>query len=67
MLVLDEPTAHLDTVTARAVATDLLAGGSERTVIWITHDGLGLDSMDRVIDLGEHRDLLRESVQLAVP
>jgi ATP-binding cassette subfamily C protein CydCD len=52
VLVLDEPTAHLDTPTARAVTEDLLAAGADRTVLWITHGDIGLDRMDRVLDLG---------------
>lgn len=53
VLVLDEPTAHLDTATARAVATDLLEAGGTRTIVWITHVEVGLDRMDRVLDLDE--------------
>lgn len=53
LLVLDEPTAHLDSATARQVADDVLgsarqAGGS---VVWITHGTVGLDDMDRVVRL----------------
>ena len=51
VLVLDEPTAHLDAGTARAVAEDLVAAGAGRTVVWITHTEVGLDRMDRVLDL----------------
>jgi ATP-binding cassette subfamily C protein CydCD len=51
VLVLDEPTAHLDTPTARLVATDLLAERGLRTVVWVTHDGIGLDAVDAVLDL----------------
>ncbi len=52
VLVLDEPTAHLDSGTARAVTEDLLAASSGRTLVWITHGSIGLDQMDRVLDLG---------------
>ncbi|MDR6176464.1 ATP-binding cassette subfamily C protein CydCD [Nocardioides zeae] len=52
VLVLDEPTAHLDTATARAVTEDLLAACAGRSVVWITHDEIGLDRMDRVVTLG---------------
>jgi ABC-type transport system involved in cytochrome bd biosynthesis fused ATPase/permease subunit len=51
VLVLDEPTAHLDTATARAVTDDLLEAGGARTLVWITHTEVGLDRMDRVLDL----------------
>jgi ATP-binding cassette subfamily C protein CydCD len=51
VLVLDEPTAHLDTATAEAVAADLLDVSSGRSVLWITHGTVGLDRVDRVVDL----------------
>jgi ATP-binding cassette subfamily C protein CydCD len=52
VLVLDEPTAHLDHATATLVAADLLDATSGRTVVWITHADVGLDRMDEVLDLG---------------
>ena len=55
VLVLDEPTAHLDADTARVVAGQLLAD-SDRSVLWITHGTIGLESMDRVVELGEPVD-----------
>jgi ATP-binding cassette subfamily C protein CydCD len=54
VLVLDEPTAHLDSATARAVTADLLAD-EDRSVVWITHGTVGLDRMDTVLRLGEDR------------
>ena len=51
VLVLDEPTAHLDHVTANELARDLLTGPRTRSIIWITHSPVGLDLVDRVIDL----------------
>ena len=52
VLVLDEPTAHLDHATARAAGPRGAAGDRDgRTVVWITHDGVGLDLVDRVVDL----------------
>lgn len=52
VLVLDEPTAHLDTRTAQELADDLLGASSGRTVIWITHSQIGLDQMDQLLDIG---------------
>jgi len=52
VLVLDEPTAHLDPPTARAVSADLLDAAEDRTIVWVTHSDIGLDRMDRVLDLG---------------
>jgi ATP-binding cassette, subfamily C, bacterial CydCD len=55
VLVLDEPTAHLDGPTARLVAADLLAERGRRSVVWVTHDGAGLDRCDAVLDTGTGR------------
>ncbi|MGN0064042.1 MAG: thiol reductant ABC exporter subunit CydD [Nocardioides sp.] len=53
VLVLDEPTAHLDSATAAAVTDDLLGAerGADRSVVWITHTAVGLDRMHRVLSL----------------
>lgn len=51
VLVLDEPTAHLDGATAQQLADEVLARGDGRGVVWITHDPVGLDQVDRVLDL----------------
>ena len=51
VLVLDEPTAHLDAGTAEAVAADLLAAAAGRSVVWITHSHVGLDRVDAVLDM----------------
>ena len=60
VLVLDEPTAHLDTGTARAIAHEMLGAASRagRSIVWITHGTVGLDEMDRVVRLVavDHRD-----------
>lgn len=52
VLVLDEPTAHLDAGTARDVAAEVLAATTGRSVVWITHGTVGLEQMDDVLDLG---------------
>lgn len=49
VLVLDEPTAHLDRESADRIATEVLQPG--RTVLWITHGESGLDLVDRVTTL----------------
>jgi len=34
------------------VSADLLDAAEDRTIVWITHSDIGLDRMDRVLDLG---------------
>lgn len=56
MVLLDEPVAHLDPPTARAVVADLLAEGTlepSRTIVMVTHRDEGLDLFDRVLDIAE--------------
>ena len=52
VLVLDEPTAHLDHATAVALAEEVLGARDGRTVVWISHDHVGVDLTDAVLDLG---------------
>lgn len=51
VLVLDEPTAHLDPDTRDAVLADVLAATRGRTLVLITHDPTGLDALDEVVEL----------------
>jgi ATP-binding cassette, subfamily C, bacterial CydC len=51
VLVLDEPTAHLDPATAEELVGDVLTAARERTVLLITHRDEGLALVDRVITL----------------
>jgi thiol reductant ABC exporter CydC subunit len=51
VLVLDEPTAHLDPDTAADLIHDVLAAAHGRTLLLITHRDEGLDLVDRVITL----------------
>jgi thiol reductant ABC exporter CydC subunit len=52
VLVLDEPTAHLDPENARALVADALAAADHHTVLLITHRPEGLDLVDEVVELG---------------
>jgi len=52
VLVLDEPTAHLDTATAERLVDDVLDASADRSVLLITHRGEGLARMDEVVALG---------------
>jgi ATP-binding cassette, subfamily C, bacterial CydC len=51
LLILDEPTAHLDQGTSRALMKDLLAATAGRTLLLITHDPDGLDELDQTVVL----------------
>lgn len=53
--VLDEPTAHLDALTAARVRRSLLAEAGVRAVLWITHDLAGLEEMDWIYILSDGR------------
>ena len=51
MLILDEPTAHLDPETATELMHDVFSAAGDRTVLLITHRPEGLDLVDRVVTL----------------
>lgn len=56
VLVLDEPTAHLDPETAEPLVRDILAAADGRSVLLVTHRPEGLDLVDEVVELpGESR------------
>jgi thiol reductant ABC exporter CydC subunit len=55
VLVLDEPTAHLDAVTAEALMEDVLAAAGDRAVLLVTHRREGLELMDEVVELADGR------------
>lgn len=66
LLLLDEPTAHLDTITERAVMQAIIDGLRGASLLLITHRLVGMPAMDeilvleqgRVIERGTHRELL---------
>lgn len=70
LLVLDEPTAHLDTANRQALMSDLLQATRGRAVLLITHDLTGLDEFDeivvldrgRVAERGTHARLITEAL-----
>jgi thiol reductant ABC exporter CydC subunit len=69
LMVLDEPTAHLDPDSRRALTADILTATQGRATLLITHDLDGLDQVDEIVLLdrgrvaarGTHAELLRSS------
>ena len=69
LMVLDEPTAHLDADSRRALTAEILAVTRARATLLITHDLDGLDQVDEIVILdrgrvaarGTHTELLHSS------
>jgi ABC-type transport system involved in cytochrome bd biosynthesis fused ATPase/permease subunit len=49
VLILDEPTAHLDPLAAEAFVADLLAAADGTSILLITHSPIGLAAFDEVL------------------
>lgn len=60
VLLLDEPTAHLDAPTATAMMTDLRRASAEHVVVLVSHRAADREPSDEVLRLDE---LLREDVR----
>jgi ATP-binding cassette subfamily C protein CydCD len=66
LLILDEPTANLDTITESELLKSLLSLIRDRTTLWITHRLVGMQAMDEIlvlrrgeiIEQGSHEELL---------
>jgi thiol reductant ABC exporter CydC subunit len=66
VLILDEPTEHLDARTAAYVLADLLDAASGRSLLLITHTLAGIEDFDeivvldggRIVERGTHAELL---------
>jgi thiol reductant ABC exporter CydC subunit len=55
VLLLDEPTAHLDPQTAEELIRDVLAAADGRSILLITHRPEGLDLVDEIFELESGR------------
>ena len=55
LLILDEPTAHLDPPTRRALTADLLHATEGRSVLLTTREVDGLDRVDQIVVLDQGR------------
>jgi ATP-binding cassette subfamily C protein CydCD len=51
VILLDEPTAHLDAESGRALIADLRAGLASRTVVLVTHNPADISYGDALLDL----------------
>jgi len=67
VLLLDEPTAGLDEQTAAALVADLLAAGSGRTTVLVTHRAVDRDDVDEIVVLDAGRIVERRTRSAAVP
>lgn len=52
VILLDEPTAHLDAESGRELMADLRAGLSSRTVVLVTHNPADISPQDAILALG---------------
>ena len=52
VLLLDEPTAHLDPSNAEALVADVLGAADGRSILLVTHRPEGLDLVDEVVSIG---------------
>ena len=55
VIVLDEPTSHLDPETAEALVADALGAADTRSVLVITHRPEGLELVDEILTLRQGR------------
>ena len=55
VILLDEPTAHLDAEAGRAMLAELRRGLADRTVVLVTHNPADIDAGDSRLDLDAHR------------
>ncbi|MCU1521876.1 MAG: cydD [Arthrobacter sp.] len=60
VILLDEPTAHLDAESGRALLAELRHGLQDRTVVLVTHNPGDIAAADSRLDLGAGRDAGRD-------
>jgi ATP-binding cassette subfamily C protein CydC len=66
VIILDEPTVGLDSITEIALLSTIFETLKDKTIIWVTHHLTGVENMDRIIFLdqgkiameGSHQQLL---------
>jgi len=65
-LILDEPTANLDTLTEGELLNSLFTLSEKKTTLWITHRMVGMEVFDeilvmvrgKIVERGRHAELL---------
>ncbi|MDQ0864394.1 thiol reductant ABC exporter subunit CydD [Arthrobacter globiformis] len=62
VILLDEPTAHLDAESGRALIADLRAGLASRTVVLVTHNPADISPDDALLDLRPENRLAAAAV-----
>lgn len=73
IVILDEPTVGLDSITERELLSTIFASLHGKTILWITHHLVGVEQMNRVLFLenghiqfnGTHEQLLDTSCRYA--
>ncbi|MDQ4047324.1 MAG: thiol reductant ABC exporter subunit CydC, partial [Actinomycetota bacterium] len=65
VILLDEPTAHLDAESGRALMADLRAGLRSRTVVLVTHNPDDISPDDAVLALRQGREETRSGASMA--
>ena len=55
LVILDEPTEHLDGATAEALTTTMMQALADSTVLLITHRLMGVEGFDRIVELDRGR------------
>lgn len=73
VVLLDEPTAHLDALTERQLTETLHTVLRGRTVLWATHSLTGMEWMDeiivldkgRIVERGTHKQLIKSGALYA--
>lgn len=71
IVILDEPTVGLDSITEKNLIDTILKSLEGKTIIWITHHLTGVNQMDHVIFIdegtvymkGTHKELLSKSAR----
>ncbi|WP_393960059.1 thiol reductant ABC exporter subunit CydC [Priestia megaterium] len=59
IVMLDEPTAGLDTVTEKRLLSTIFETLHDKTLIWVTHHLVGMEKMDEILFLQDGKAAIR--------